>query len=132
MALPFLAFIPAIVKGIASIGSSWLEKKKVEASGKVMIAQAKIQAQVKAGDRLYELDKIGATDMRFSWKDEFFVVLLAAPFIMSFIPPLAPYVKEGFDILKNSTPDWYRWAFLGAITASFGLRTWFNGFKGKV
>lgn len=132
MALPFLAFIPAIVKGIASIGNSWLEKKKVEAAGKIAIEQAKIDMQVQKADQLFELDRIGATDMRYSWKDEWFVVLLSAPFIMCFIPPLAPYVKQGFEILKDSTPEWYRWAFLGAIVASFGLRTWFNKLSAKV
>jgi hypothetical protein len=123
----FLTFIPAIIKGIVSLGVSWMEKKKVQAQGKIQIEQAKIDAAVKDADNLFELDKTSGTDMRFSWKDEWFTILLSGPFIMCFIPALAPYVKEGFEILKESTPNWYRWAFLGAIVASFGLRTWFKG-----
>jgi hypothetical protein len=69
--------------------------------------------------------------MRYSWKDEYLIIILSAPVIMCFIPPLAPYALEGFRVLAT-TPEWYRWAFLGAVVASFGLRTWFNNFKGKV
>ncbi len=122
-----LAFIPVIVKGLVSIGTAWMEKKKVQAQGKIQIEQARIDATVKNASQLHEMDKTSSVDMRFSWKDEWFTLLLSAPFIMCFIPPLAPYVKQGFEILKESTPDWYRWAFLGAIVASFGLRTWFKG-----
>ena len=102
-----------------------------EIQGKIKIEEARIEAKVKAADQLYELDRIGAQDMRYSWKDEWFVVLLSIPFILCFIPPLAPYALEGFRVL-STTPEWYRWAFLGAIVASFGLRTWLNNFKGNV
>ena len=122
-----LAFIPAIIKGVVSLGTTWMEKKKVQAQGKIQIEQAKIDAIVKRADQLHDMDKSSVSDMKFSWKDEWFTLLLSAPFIMCFIPPLAPYVEQGFEILKESTPDWYRWAFLGAIVASFGLRTWFKG-----
>ena len=64
-----------------------------------------------------------------SWKDEWFTVLFSIPLIMCFIPPLVPYVEQGFAVLETM-PDWYK-GFLGAaVAASFGIRSLTN-FKGK-
>jgi hypothetical protein len=123
-----LGVVTAITGLLGTLGKSWIEKKKVKAEGKIKIETAKISAQVKRESDQGEMDKQSVSDMRYSWKDEFLVIVLTAPFIACFIPPLTPYVKEGFAVLSG-TPEWYRWAFLGAIAASFGLRTWTNVFK---
>ena len=48
---------------------------------------------------------------------------------MCFIPSLQPYLAEGFAIL-DTTPEWFRWAMLASIGASFGLRG-FDRFTGR-
>jgi len=48
---------------------------------------------------------------------------------MCFIPPLVPYVEQGFAVLEQ-IPQWYRY-YLGVIVAaSFGVRQVIN-YKGK-
>lgn len=121
--MPLPAIIAPIVGAIGSIAKSWLETRKVKAEGRIAIAKAKVEAKVQKQNLLGQMDLAAVNDMRFSWKDEFLIVLLSIPVIMCFIPPLTPYVAQGFVVLET-TPEWYRWAFLGAVVASFGLRTW--------
>lgn len=129
--MPLPLIIAPIITGITSIFSGWMETRKVKAEGALKITGAKIEAKVREIDQKYTMDANAANDMKYSWKDEFFVLLLSFPFIMSFIPQLAPYVERGFEVLKTSTPEWYQYAFLGAIAATFGLRTWFNKMGSK-
>jgi len=107
---------------------SYMKVKEVKRQGKLEITKAKVEAKIKKINNQYQMDANAANDMRYSWKDEFFVVLLAFPYIMSFIPGLDIYVLKGFEVMAK-TPDWYQYSFLGAIAATFGLRAWFNGFK---
>jgi hypothetical protein len=82
------------------------------------------------------MDLAAMDGMRYSWKDEYLVILLSMPVIMCFIPEMTIFgytfdlsqsAMAGFEILKD-TPDWYKWALSGMIAATFGLRTW-TGFK---
>ncbi len=136
---PLLALIPALLEGAAKIGMSWMEKKKVEAQGKVDIAKARVDGQIMLtktqmeGDQAYDV-KV-AEDMGGSWKDEWFVILLSIPAVLCFInDSWAQHVLKGFQALAQA-PDWYKWSFVGAIIASFGLKSlvrpmlnkWFGG-----
>jgi hypothetical protein len=128
MALPaLLALIPAIFSGLANIGVKYMERKQIEAQGKVDLAKARIDAEKEItltemqGDQQYDV-KI-AEDMESSWKDEWFVILLSIPAVLCFTGSWgATTVREGFTALSG-TPEWYQWAFLGAIVASFGLKS---------
>jgi hypothetical protein len=139
MPFPFLALIPAVFNTVASLGQSWLKKKEIEAQGKVDLAKAKVEGSIMLaktqmeGDQAY--DQRIAEDMGASWKDEWFVIILSIPAVLCFINETwAEHVKMGFRALQE-TPEWYQWAFLGAIVASFGLKSivrpmlakWFGG-----
>ena len=124
-----IPIIGDIITGISNGFKSWND-------GRVKIKEAKINAEVARWEAQGELAKMvqtqeGSWDMealrqsQYSWKDEWFTILLSLPFIGSFVPQLQGYVLEGFNIL-NKTPEWYRWSFLGAVCASFGLRWWFT------
>jgi len=132
MSIPVVSAVLSIIETGGKLFTNWQERKKIESQGKVAVAKAKVEGAVKRHQTVVEgdvnYDNIAAEGMKFSWKDEWFTVLLSVPFIMCFIPRFQPFVKTGFEVLKNSTPDWYQWAFLGAIVASFGLRGW-NFFK---
>ena len=121
MALPAL-IIPAISL-VSTIFKGWLGAKKVKAEGKAKIAQAVVDAKIRKIDNQSTMDVAAANDMKHSWKDEYLVILMSIPVAMCFIPGLSEYALRGFKVLSE-TPEWYRWAFLGIIAASFGLRTW--------
>ena len=66
---------------------------------------------------------------RHSWKDEAWTIWFIVIFFMCFMPQLQHHVAKGFVILQT-TPDWFQWAVLASIGASFGLRG-FDGWHGK-
>ena len=57
------------------------------------------------------------------WKDEWVLVILSIPMILSFIPMTQPYVVAGFEALEG-TPTWYRITVASIYLATFGLRLW--------
>jgi len=83
----------------------------------------KAKAQYKVADLQYdnewELEQIKNS----GWKDEYVLVLLSIPLVMVFIPPLAPYVLIGFQILAQC-PEWYRWLMTMIFAAIYGIRIW--------
>lgn len=128
MALPIIG---AIIGGVVEIGKLWIKKKTVQAEGKIAIEQAKTEGQVKRLQTLtegnIEYDQTVAEGMKFSWKDEYWTIVLSIPAILCFVPGMDVIVFKGFSALE-AAPEWYQWALLGGIVASFGLRTW-TGFK---
>ena len=126
-----LPIIGGIISGIVSlgktIGGGILEKSKIKAEGKIEIKKAKIKSEVRRLELRGEMDLSAMKGMQFSWKDEYILVLMSIPLILAFIPPMTPHVKDGFGII-NELPEWYRWSWMGIVTATYGLRTW-TGWK---
>ena len=118
-----IPFIAPLITAIGSIAKSWLETRRVKAEGKIAIAQAKTQFKVAQYTAKADMDLAAMTGMRFSWKDEYLLVLFSVPIIMSFIPLMVPFVIAGFAVL-NTLPLWYQWSITGMVAATFGLRTW--------
>ena len=89
--------------------------------GKQEIKQAKISAEQRRieNDQHWEVEAMRASAT--SWKDEWLVLMFSFPFIMSFIPPMVPYVQAGFDVLATA-PQWYSIGLGVMISASFGVR----------
>ena len=121
--------IGPILSTIGALGKSWLETRKVKAEGKIAIAQANVAAVVKKVEQQGQMDLQSVDGMQHSWKDEAWTIWFIGVLTACFIPWSQPYVKEGFIFLKESAPEWFSWAFLGTIAATFGLRTW-GSFKG--
>lgn len=128
MGFPIIDGVLKVVDTVGGLFGSWLDRKKIESQGKVDVAKAKIEGDVKRAQTVAEgeiqYDQTAAEGMRYSWKDEWLTLLLSTPFIMCFIPYTQPYVEKGFQVLRDSTPEWYQWCFIGIIVASFGLRGW--------
>jgi len=104
------------------------EKQKLKSDYKL----AKLRAKV-AGERAKEARAIQADTndhaweilqiKNSGWKDEFVLLVISIPMIMSFIPGLSPYVQKGFTVL-NTTPDYYQWLLLAVYAAIYGIRVW--------
>ena len=127
--LPLIPVISGLVKMAGGIFGAYQERKMVKAEGKVKIEQALVDGQIKriqtAMDNDQQIDLMATRGMMHSWKDEWFTILLSIPVIMAFIPipEVQALVGAGFQILKNDTPEWYQYCFIGAIVASFGIRS---------
>tara|TARA_Y100000996_G_C22520963_1_gene642432 strand:- start:475 stop:858 length:384 start_codon:yes stop_codon:yes gene_type:complete len=70
-------------------------------------------------DNSWELEQIKNS----GWKDEFVLLLLSIPLILSFIPQTVGYVEAGFEALSK-TPQWYQWLILAVFAAIYGIRIW--------
>lgn len=57
------------------------------------------------------------------WKDEYVLIVMSVPMILSFIPYTQPFVVSGF-IALDGTPLWYRTIVASIYLATFGLRLW--------
>lgn len=113
--------------GVASsLGKGYLEGRQAKAAAKARIAEAKLEAEItKISQQAnieadYDLEALRQT--QYSWKDEVALVVILAPFVGSFLPWTQDYVAKGWEHLSDHAPDWYTYAFLGAIGASMGIR----------
>lgn len=109
-----LAYKAARAKAKADIE---LEKLR----GKVAYEKAKTQrAENSEGrDHEWEMESIRNS----GWKDEWVLVVLSIPMILSFVPYTVAYVNMGFAALEQ-TPVWYRVVVASVYLATFGLRLW--------
>jgi len=89
--------------------------------GKAEYEKAKTQraSESEGRDHDWEIESIRNS----GWKDELVIIVMTIPMVMVFIPAMAPFVLEGFNILET-TPDWYRWLILMIYAATFGIRVW--------
>ena len=124
-----------IIGAVSNLGTSYLETRKVKAQNKAEIAQAQVKAKIKQietqaqSEANYDLEALRQT--QYSIKDEIALVVILAPFVGSFLPWTQDYVAQGWVHLSEHAPDWYTYAFLGAIGASMGIRWAVSQFGGK-
>ncbi|WP_266031219.1 hypothetical protein [Brucella intermedia] len=123
--LSFIPFGEFIIKEVSkwserrdAISSAKLEAELAELKAKAEVAAYKVKADI-------EWDLKWADQAGSSWKDEFMLILWAAPLIGLFIPGIRPFVMEGFDYLKAFNPDvayWYMAGWAIIFSAVFGFR----------
>ena len=108
----------ALIGPVSNLVGTFLKNKAAEKQAVHESKMRKINA-----DADWETQQASASQS--SWKDEWLAVTLRLPLIGAFIPPMVPYIQEGFIVL-SSMPDYYK-GFLGAaIAASFGIKTLSN------
>ena len=116
----------AIIGPISSLAGTWLEGRvnKAKAETDVKVARAKAEAKVyetsATSDMLNEQNL--TAQMAGSWKDEFWTIIFGVILVACFVPYTQPYVKEGFDFLNTSTPQWFSTCLYICIGSSFGYR----------
>jgi hypothetical protein len=112
-------------KGKQELKKAQIAAKKIiieaQAKEKLAISQAKIEMAKQGMMNDFDLDKIAMQNMQKSWKDEFILLLFSLPIIMSFIPSLQEYAKEGFKNLEQA-PDWFLYIYIGMVVTIYGLR----------
>ena len=109
-----------ILSSVAGLATSYLDSKAV-----VKKAEAETKMKIATGEISWEQAAIQASSN--SWKDEAWTVAFIAIMVCSFVPPLQPYMKEGFANI-SAAPEWFQWACFSSIAASFGIRT-MKGFR---
>lgn len=55
-------------------------------------------------------------------KDEFILLVVFVPLMLSFLPDYAPYVEAGFTALK-AVPEYYWYVVAAVVIDTFGFRS---------
>ena len=110
----------SLVGKVADLAGSYIDGKTA-----VKKAEAETNMKIATGEISWEQAAIKASDN--SWKDEAWTVCFIAIVGCSFVPPLQPYMREGFANLEAAL-QWFQWSLYASIAASFGIRT-MKGFK---
>jgi hypothetical protein len=114
---PLSLIFGGIIGTVKQLGSLWMKKKIAKVEGEIAI-----QHRIVAGEVDYNVwaQKAGMS----SWKDEWLTLWTTAAVTLCFLPSTQPYMKEGFLFLKESTPDFFQYCFVGMYVAVFGLKGW--------
>jgi hypothetical protein len=120
----------SILGSMLNLAACWVENKKDVAKAKTLVEVTKREAEAEvlmkratspSAEQDWDLTALRTSEN--SLKDEYLLLLFSIPFLMSFIEPLQPYVREGFIILERDCPDWYKAGLSVMIAASFGVRS---------
>jgi hypothetical protein len=101
------------------------ERKHTEKVRKLEIEELQHRSRLEMATRAQEMDNSWELEQikNSGWKDEFVLILLSIPMVLSFIPYTVQYVEDGFVALSK-TPDWYQWLILSVFAAIYGIRIW--------
>jgi ABC-type transport system involved in multi-copper enzyme maturation permease subunit len=114
------SLLGTIAKGAVDVVKTKTETKK-------LLAKAEQTHAMKMAEGKIDFEIAAQNNMKDSWRDEWFTILLSIPLVIVFIsiffnkPEWVSKLKEGFDTL-NSLPDWYIYALMAAIASSFGIK----------
>ena len=106
---------------VSSSVQGFIETKKAKQELKLteIKATTKLKEDQIAGRVAWEASAVD--QMKGSIKDEVALFVLLAPAVLSFIPGMTEYVKQGFIALQE-TPVYYQHLLYIAISASFGIK----------
>ena len=107
-----------LVAGVLQLAQIWLSTKAKERQSLSEARMQRLQDAAKSEDSWISFM---AGESQNGWKDEAWTLCFIFVIIACFIPSAQTYIERGFFVLDN-TPEWFRWAMLTSISASFGLR----------
>lgn len=93
--------------------------QKLEMEAAIHKRRVELISQGMHADASWEIEQIRAS----GWKDEWVLLVISIPLILSFIPGTVVYVQSGFEALER-TPQWYQWLVMLVFTAVYGIRIW--------
>jgi hypothetical protein len=114
--------LQALLGPVAGIATTWLEGKQKKAEAKQKLEVVKIEAQAKQVKQDGSWEEKAMSASTDSWKDEAWTICFILVIFCSFIEPLQPAMKSGFEFL-NEAPDFIKYGILASIAASFGLKS---------
>ena len=128
-----LSFLGPVLNLVGAPIKSYMEERTTKIKSKAKIAEAKVDAEIKriekTADSEINYDVEALKQQQYSYKDEFALLVITLPFIGSFLPWTQEYVMLGWDYVSRA-PEWYSYTFIGAISASLGIR-WATKMLGK-
>nr|DAS94395.1 MAG TPA: holin [Caudoviricetes sp.] len=119
----FASPVSGVIDSIATWFKTRQEIKRAETDSKLRILEAKANATVE----LYKSGVVGdiawenTAQQNAGWKDEYWTLIISAPFLLVWIPGMEEYIHKGFEAFELM-PDWYQMAVGVAVSAAFGFK----------
>lgn len=115
------------------MGETWVEAKQeretAKVKGQIALETAKVTSKITVLENdaamSNNIDLITVKNMKNTWTDEMFKVIMLAPFVLMFVPATQQYVAAGFSFFNESTPDWYKYIIYAITISELGLRRMF-------
>ena len=119
--------IQAFIGPIANLAGSWLQGKADEtaAEAKLKLTEAETKSKILLSEKtsVADWERIMAQGTQNSWKDEYLVLLLSIPLVLSFCGQFGrSAVADGFAALE-AMPDWYQYTLGVIVASSFAVRS---------
>jgi hypothetical protein len=122
---------------VQSVSEYFSKRQEIKVQKLLMESQERIklhELKLALYDRQIQLRREGLTadanwEMEFarqaasSWKDEYTLIVVSIPAVLSFIPQCDVYVSKGFAALAQ-TPVWYQTMLITLFLATVGIRFW--------
>lgn len=101
-----------------------LEKAELTARAQAAANQSALEVNTQKSEAAWDMEAVKQASK--SWKDEYFTIILSAPFVIAFVPAYGPkIVSDGFAAIATA-PEWYMWFVAAAVSFAFGIRHVFN------
>ena len=113
-----------LISSIIDMAGEALERSGKRSEHRFELEMAQGQAKVTAAASLAASDANWETVManKNNWMDDYWTIVLSIPLVLVFFPAMQQPVKDGFDALAVSVPEWYVWGLLASISAAFARR----------
>ena len=113
-----MKWLKDLASGIVSPVTNYFTNRD---NNKTAVQKQQVQRIMNAEDKEGELQTILTEGMRYSWKDEYWTIVLSIPAIACFHPDAVPHIEAGFEALKQM-PEFYQYWLGICVLTSFGLR----------
>jgi hypothetical protein len=112
-----------LIGPVTNIVGTWLEGKQKKAEAKAKLDVARVEAQVKKAEQDGDWEASAMNASADSFKDELWTIAFILMILACFVPAAQPYMKAGFEFLRDDCPDWLSYGILISIGASFGIKS---------
>jgi hypothetical protein len=117
---------PAIISGVSTLFTGWIDVKKAKQQAEAAKASRIIQGE-------FDYDIMAMEAAKTSWKDEMIMIIWYSPMVMGWYDNTTGTIvsAEQWVQFVGKLPYWWQFGAFGIMSASFGLRWYFKqqGFK---
>ncbi|MDE1465312.1 hypothetical protein [Spartinivicinus poritis] len=109
-----------IINTVTGLFQSYLTNKQHKAELKQAIHKKQLDEIQQGNISATELDSLSIQSR--GWKDDFLLIVTVTPLVLCFVPEMGSHIKNGFDVLNASVPEWYMVALALVYIDTFGFR----------
>ena len=118
--------LKGLISPITGMIGDWQKRKAVKLEGELAISKAVTVAKIEriSTQQMADIKWENTALVNAGIKDEVMMAVILTPMIACFVPWLQPFMKEGFQIMNDTLPAYWEYAFYSTVGVSYGLKKW--------